>query len=146
MALGINQVTYSDRKFCRSLCLSWFCYFRHFQVSQDDEIWQAYQGPDQIKLKIVVFESWPSGGRVGGRLIPKKQKKISIFNLRMGDWILMKFDVWKNSVSQCSYFKSRPDPVKEKWGGEPKILENAQSGGIGVKLGGKNKHKSQIRV
>ena len=37
MALGINQVTYSDRKFCRSVglsvCLSRFCYFRHFQAS-----------------------------------------------------------------------------------------------------------------
>ena len=32
-ALGINQVTYSNCKFCRSVCPSWFCYFRHFQVS-----------------------------------------------------------------------------------------------------------------
>ena len=59
MALGINQVTYSNRKFCRSVCLSVcrsrFCYFRHFQVSYDDEIWQAYQGPDQIKFEVIVF-------------------------------------------------------------------------------------------
>ena len=30
----------------------------------------------------------------------------------------MKFNVWKDIVSQSSYFKSRPDPVKEKLGGE----------------------------
>ena len=29
----------------------------------------------------------------------------------------MKFDVWKDVVSRSSYFKSRPDPVKEKLGG-----------------------------
>ena len=29
----------------------------------------------------------------------------------MGYWILMKFDIWKNLVSQSSYNKSRPDPV-----------------------------------
>ena len=56
MALGINQVTYSNRKFCRSVCLSVgrsrFCYSRHFQVSWDDELWQAYQGPGQIKLEM----------------------------------------------------------------------------------------------
>ena len=79
MALGINQVTYSDRQFCRSIGLSvsrsvglcWFCYFRHFQVSQDDEIWQPYQRPDQIKLEIVVFPDltiWGGGG-MGGQLI-----------------------------------------------------------------------------
>ena len=33
------------------------------------------------------------------------------FNLRKGDRILMKFDVWKGIVSQNSYFKSRPDLV-----------------------------------
>ena len=37
MALGINQVTYSNCKFCQSVGLSvdlsWFCHFRHFQVS-----------------------------------------------------------------------------------------------------------------
>ena len=38
-----------------SVCRFRFCYFRHFQVSLDDKIWQAYQGPDQIKLEIVVF-------------------------------------------------------------------------------------------
>ena len=54
----------------------------------------------------------------------------------------MKFDTWKDIVSQSSYLKFRPDPVKGKLGVEPKILENAQSGGIGMKLGRKNKHKS----
>jgi len=33
MVLGINQVKHSNRKFCRSVCWSRFCYFRHFQVS-----------------------------------------------------------------------------------------------------------------
>jgi len=37
--------------------------------------------------------------------------KWGIFNLRTGDRILMKFDAWKNIVSQSSYFKSRPGPV-----------------------------------
>ena len=72
MALGIYQVTYSDREFCRSVglsVLSRFCYFRHLQVSKDDEIWQAYQEPDQIKLEIVVYLIRPyGGGGVRGRL------------------------------------------------------------------------------
>ena len=29
----------------------------------------------------------------------------------------MKFDIWKDIMSQSSYFKSRPDPVKVKFGG-----------------------------
>ena len=29
----------------------------------------------------------------------------------MGDGILVKFDVWKNVVSQSSYFESQPDLV-----------------------------------
>ena len=29
----------------------------------------------------------------------------------------MKFDVWKDIMSQSSYFESRPDPVKRKLGG-----------------------------
>ena len=29
----------------------------------------------------------------------------------------MKFDVWKDIMSQSSYFKSRPDQVKGKLGG-----------------------------
>ena len=47
-------------------------------------------------------------------------------------------------MCQSSYFKSRPDPVAlgGVGGGGPKILENTESGGIGMKLGGKNKHKS----
>ena len=36
---------------------------------------------------------------------------VSIFNLRRSDRILMKFEVWKDIVSQSSYFRSRPDPV-----------------------------------
>ena len=50
MAFGIYKVTYRYRRFCRS----WFCQFSHFHISQDDEIWQAYQGPNQIKLEVVV--------------------------------------------------------------------------------------------
>ena len=73
----------------------------------------------------------------------EKMKKLSIFNLGMGDGILMKFDVWKDFLSENCYFKSRPDLVTLGGvGGEPKILENTWSGGIRMKLGGKNKHKS----
>ena len=71
----------------------------------------------------------------------------------------MKFDYWKDIVSQRSYFKSQPEmgDIGGSWegepkilenaqsGGEPKILENAQSGGMAMKLGGKNKHTSYIR-
>ena len=40
---------------------------------------------------------------------------------------------------QSFYFKSRLDPVKLGGfgGGKPKIMENAYSGGIGMKLGEK---------
>ena len=56
----------------------------------------------------------------------------------------MKIDVWKNIVSQISYFRFRPDPMTlgEVGGGEPKILENAVSEGIRMKLGGKNNQKT----
>ena len=58
----------------------------------------------------------------------------------------MKFHIQKDLVTQIFYFKSRPDPVSlggvER--GEPEILEKAQSGEIRMKLGGKNKHKSEI--
>ena len=37
-----------------------------------------------------------------------KLEKLGIFNFRTGDRILMKFDVWKDIVSQSSYFRSRP--------------------------------------
>ena len=58
----------------------------------------------------------------------------------------MKCDIQKDIMSQSSYFKSRSDPVTlGEVGGGPKIMENAQIGGIGMKLGGKNKQKSQIR-
>ena len=41
----------------------------------------------------------------------RKIEKMKFFNLRPGDGILMKFDVWKDIMSQSSYIKSRPDPV-----------------------------------
>ena len=58
----------------------------------------------------------------------------------------MKFDVWKDIVSNSFHFKSRPDQVTLGGVGmaKSKILENALRGGIGMKLGGKNKHKSLI--
>ena len=59
----------------------------------------------------------------------------------------MKFDVWNDIVSQSSDLKSRPDlmTLRGVGGRKPKILENtSKSGGIGMKLDGKNKHKSQI--
>ena len=59
----------------------------------------------------------------------------------MDDQILIKFDLWKDIVSQSSYFKSRPDPVI-LGGGESKILENAKRGGIGMKIGRENNYKS----
>ena len=39
----------------------------------------------------------------------------------------MKFDVWKDIMSQSSYIKFQPYPVKGMFGGgvEPKLLENA---------------------
>ena len=46
----------------------------------------------------------------------------------MGVGILMKFDVWKDIMSQSSYFKFQPDPVtlgRVGGGGKLKILENA---------------------
>ena len=36
----------------------------------------------------------------------------------------MKFDVWKDIMSQSSYFKSRPDPVKGKLGGGGRYLKS----------------------
>jgi len=52
----------------------------------------------------------------------------------------MKFEVWKDVLSQSSYSKSRLDLVTLGGieGGGAKILENAQSGGIGMRLGGEN--------
>ena len=55
-----------------------------------------------------------------------EEKKWDIFNLRMGDWILVKFDVQKDFVSQSSYYKSRLYPV---------IL-----GGVGGGAGNLGKH------
>ena len=62
----------------------------------------------------------------------------------MGDGILMKCVVWNDIMSQSCYFKSWPDLMRMKGvgGGGPKILENTLSGGIGMKLGGKNKQKT----
>ena len=103
----------------------------------------AYQEPDQIKLETVVYLIRSSGG--SGRTVKsEKLEKRGTFNLRTGDWILMTFNVWKDIMSQSSYFKSQPDLVRlgEVGRGGPKILENASSGGIGMKLGAKNKQKS----
>ena len=64
--------------------------------------------------------------------LEKIEKNEEFFYLRMGDRILMKFDFWKDIVSQSSYFKSRSDPVTlgGVWRG-PKILENVLSlGGL----------------
>ena len=49
-------------------------------------------------------------------VIWKKSEKMRDFNFRTGYWVLMKFEFWKNIMSQSSYFKSRPDLVKEKFG------------------------------
>ena len=95
-----------------SVGLSRFCYFRHFPGKL--RRWNlAGDRQDQIKLKIENFSRFGhlggSGG--GGAVNSEKKKKWSIFNLRTGDGILMKFDVWKDIVSQSSYFRSWPDPV-----------------------------------
>ena len=58
-----------------------------------------------------------------------------IFILRIGDRILMNFDILKEFMSQSSYFKSRPD-LLTSGELEGEILENTWSGGIGMKLGG----------
>ena len=44
----------------------------------------------------------------------------------MGDWILIKFDISKEIMSQSSYFKSEPDllTLGGGWRGKPEILEN----------------------
>ena len=42
----------------------------------------------------------------GMRADSEKLEKSSIFNLRGSDRILMKFDVWKDIMSQSSFFKS----------------------------------------
>ena len=47
-------------------------------------------------------------GSLGGGA---NSEKLVIFNLWRSDWILMKFDVWKDIVSQSSYLKFRPDKV-----------------------------------
>ena len=47
---------------------------------------------------------------MGARLIRKKIEKNELFlTYQRVIWILMKFDVWNDIVSQSSYFKSRPD-------------------------------------
>ena len=58
----------------------------------------------------------------------------------------MKFDVWKDIVSQSSYFKSRPNPVTLSGvrveGGNLKSWKTLRVEGSVMKLGGENKHKS----
>ena len=64
----------------------------------------------------------------------------------MGDRILMKLDIQKNHMFQMLYFQFESDPETQRAGGgkqkswKPEILENAQSGEIGMKLDGNNKH------
>ena len=57
-----------------------------------------------------------SSGEWGGERINSEKLLKGIFNLRRSDRMLLKFDVWKDIMSQSSYFKSRPDPVKRKLG------------------------------
>ena len=52
-----------------------------------------------------------SSGELLGGGNSEKIEKMRFFNLRRSDRILMTFDIWKNIVSQSSYFKSRPDQV-----------------------------------
>ena len=47
----------------------------------------------------------------GGGVNSEKLEKKDIFNLRRSDRILMKFEVWKDIMSQSNYFKSRLYPV-----------------------------------
>ena len=51
-------------------------------------------------------------------------------------------------MSQSCYFKSRPEPVKlgGVGGGSPTILENAYSGGIGMKLGGETSRSPRYGI
>ena len=55
----------------------------------------------------------------------------------------MKFEVWKDVVSQSCYFKSRPELVSLEGlgGGNLKSWKTLRVFS-GMKLGGKNKHKS----
>ena len=62
----------------------------------------------------------------------------------MGDWTLMKLDINKDLMSQMLHFRLELDPGTLGLEGETKILENAMSGVVGMKLDGKNKHKLQI--
>ena len=57
-------------------------------------------------------------GELGERVNSEKLQKLGIFNLKRSDRILIKFDVWKDTMSQSSYFKSRLDLVKEKLVGQ----------------------------
>ena len=52
-------------------------------------------------------------------------KKWSIFNLWVGDGILMKFDVWNDIVSELLFWiPTGSDDIGGVGGGKPKILEN----------------------
>ena len=56
----------------------------------------------------------------------EKLEKMSVFNIRTGDRILMKFEIEKELMSQSSYFKSRPGLLtlgRVGWG-KSEILEN----------------------
>ena len=43
----------------------------------------------------------------------------------------MKFDIWKDIMFQSSYFKSQPDPRKEKLGGNLKSWKMLRVEGLG---------------
>ena len=57
-------------------------------------------------------------------------KYVSIFYLRAGDQVLIKFDIQKDFASQSSYFKSRSDPMTLGGVGRgPDILKITQNRG-----------------
>ena len=60
----------------------------------------------------------------------------------------MKFDVWNDIVSQSSYFKSRLDlmTLGGVRGGKPEILENTESGGIGMEPDGKKSTSTRYMI
>ena len=51
------------------------------------------------------------GGAGGGGNSEKLEKNEVFLTYERSNRILMKFDIWKDIVSQNSYCKSRPNPV-----------------------------------
>ena len=78
-------------------------------------------------------------------MVGKIRKKWGIFNLRTGDWILKKFNILKDLVSQSSYVKFGPDleilgELEEETGNPGKRLEwRGRDDNLW-----KNKHNSEI--